>query len=203
MLGKITLMADIDSSEIYLLIKKNNNKTVYNESYHCRLVLDVMNTDGTMTAFCMKASICETTFYKWLNRYPVFSDCYQIGKMYSRHNWEEEGRYGKDDESFNMDYWRLVGSYRYGVGRTNRVRLAIDPDSDPYEQYKQLVRQAGREEFTASEIKQLMESINVGRGVFETFKLQEGMNELKEDIIRMKAHHEHNTGTTQETSEAG
>jgi hypothetical protein len=152
-----------------------------------------MNIKGTMTAFCIEALISDALFYKWCREYPVFNNCYQIGKMISKNNWEQEGESGKDDENFNLEYWRIVGACRYGVGRNNRIRLAIDPEANPYTQYQQLIQQAGGEEFTASEIKQLMESINVGRGVFETFKLQEQLDSMKDDVSRMKQNYEHNS----------
>jgi len=123
-----------------------------------------------------------------------------MGKIYSKSNWEDEGENGKDEEFFNFDHWRLTGAYRYGVGR-NRVRMAVSPESNPYEQYQQLIRQAGTEEFTAAEIKQLMESINVGRGAFETFKLQEEIDSMKEDVSRMKTNHAHNNGTAKKATE--
>ncbi len=186
-------MTQIDAKALYLQIKKG--KRTYNEEVHCPMILDVMNREGTMTAFCRQAGISDALFYKWVNKYPVFNECYQLGRMYSKDNWEREGEHGKDDENFNLEYWRITGACRYGVGRTNRIRMAVNPDSDPYEQYQQLIKQAGCEEFTASEIKQLMESINVGRGVFETFKLQQEVGEMREDIKRMGLNHANNSGS--------
>jgi hypothetical protein len=191
-------MTQIDTKAVYLQIKKG--KRTYQEIVHCPMILEVMNTEGTMTAFCKKAGISDALFYKWTMLYPVFDECYQLGKMYSKHNWEEEGRLGKDDENFNMDYWRITGACRYGVGRTNRIRMEVNADSNPYEQYQQLIKQAGREEFTASEIKQLMESINVGRSVFETFKLQESIDLMQDNIARMVVNHEHNTGSIEKVT---
>ncbi len=193
-------MAKIDTKKLYLQIKKEGLGT-YDEEVHCPMVLKVMNEEGTMTAFCSKAKISDALFYKWTNKYPVFSNCYQVGKMLSKSNWEEEGRNGKADEYFNIEYWRITGACRYGVGRANRVRMAVDSDANPYEQYKQLIKQAGCEEFTASEIKQLMESINVGRGAFETFKLQESIDNMKSDMERMRTNNAHNTGTVKVTTE--
>ena len=121
--------------------------------------------------------------------------------MYSKSNWEEEGRLGKDDENFNMDYWRITGACRYGAGKANRIRMVVDPEASPYEQYKQIIAQAGQEEFTASEVKQLMERVNVGRGVFETFKLQESIDKMQDDISRMAINNEHNTSAIEKVAE--
>ena len=184
-------MTQIDAKNLYLQIKKGNR--TYKETIHCPMILEVMNEQGTMTAFCKQAGISDALFYKWTMLYPIFDECYQLGKMYSKSNWEEEGRDGKDDENFNMEYWRITGACRYGVGRQNRIRMAVNAESNPYEQYQQLIKQAGREEFTASEIKQLMESINVGRGAFETFQLQQSIDAIQNDISRMALNNEHNS----------
>lgn len=177
-------MAKIDAKKLYLQIKERESS--YIEKVHCMLILNVMNTRGTMTAFCEIALISDALFYQWLRKYPVFDRCYQVGKMLSKANWEAEGEAGKDDENFNLEYWRITGACRYGIGRSNRVRLAIDPEANPYDQYQQLIKQANGEEFTASEIKQLMESVNIGRGVYETFKLQSRIDDMEQNVRRME-----------------
>lgn len=184
-------MSKIDAKKLYLQIKAGNS--IYEEEIHCPMVLHVMNTKGTMTAFCKEALISDSAFYRWIKKYPLFNDCYQLGRMFSKSNWEEEGESGKDDENFNLDYWRITGACRYGVGKA-RVRLAIDADSNPYEQYKQLVEQAACEEFSAAELKQLMESINVGLRAWEGFELQGQLNEMKSDLVRMDRNNVNYTG---------
>lgn len=196
-------MSKIDAEKLYLQIKEwkdFKNISQYKEEYHCTLILDVMNNEGTMAAFCKKANISSQKFYYWIKTHPLFKECYLIGKMYSRANWEQEGENGKDDENFNFVHWRNTGACRYGAGNVNRVRLELDPESNPYEQYQQLIRQAGDEEFTASEIKQLMESINVGRSTYETFKLQESIDKMQEDVSRMQINHVNHSSTIEKTT---
>src|SRR5690606_33425296 len=149
--------------KLYLQIKKGEGK--YHEETHCPMILDVMNNEGTMTAFCRKAMISDALFYKWVKKYKTFRECYYVGKVIAKANWEKEGEDGKDEEFFNFDHWRLKGAMRYGVGK-NRVRMGIDAKASPYKQYQQLVEMANSEEFNASEVKQLMESINVGIRAF-------------------------------------
>ncbi len=176
--------------ELYAQFKHGARK--YQEEIHCPMVLSVMNTEGTMTAFCRKAQISDALFYDWVKRNPLFAECYAYGKILSRSNWEAEGENGKDEEYFNFDYWRITGAQRYGIGK-NRVRMGINPDSSPYEQYKELIDVANSSEFNASEIKQLMESINVGIRAYENFKMQEEMNKIKEDLARMGAYNGNDT----------
>jgi hypothetical protein len=173
----------IDSKALYTTQKEGGQK--YSEAKHCKMVIDCMNDNGTMSAFCVKAGIGDSTFYKWMNKYDNFMSCYRIGCMIARENWEREGEDGKGDESFDIDLWKTQGAARYGVGKTNRVRVHIDADSTPYDQYKQLLTQASMGDFTASELKQLMESINIGIRAYETFQLQKEVDAMRQDLTKM------------------
>lgn len=175
-------MSKIDAKKIYLQIKQGEGK--YKEDLHCPMILEVMDNEGTMTAFCHKAQISDALFYKWIKRYKIFRECYYLGKIISKYNWEKEGEEGKDEEFFNFDLWRMKGAMRYGIGK-NRVRFGVDPSASPYVQYQQLVELANSEEFNASEIKQLMESINVGIRAFESFELQAQVSKIQEDVNQM------------------
>lgn len=183
-------MAQIDAKRLYLQFKRGDK--AYKEEVHCPMILDVMNTDGTAVAFCKKAEVSDTVFYQWLKKHKVFRDCYAYGKILSRYNWDKEGQDGKDEEYFNYDLWRLTGAMRYGVGK-NRVRMGVDPKANPYKQYQQLVEMANDEEFNASEIKQLMESINVGIRAFESFELQAEINEVKDTVKQLGLRDGNNT----------
>ena len=190
-------MSKIDAKKLYLQFKKGDR--AYKEEIHCPMILTVMNEEGTMTAFCKKAFISDRLFYKWTSANQLFRECYEYGKVLSKCNWEEEGENNKGEEFFNFDYWRLTGAQRYGIGK-NRVRMGIDPKSTPYEQYQQLVEMANAEEFNASEIKQLMESINVGIRAYESFELQDQLNKVKEDVTRMGVHHANNSNTIEKAT---
>lgn len=188
-------MSLIDSKALYLQFKKGER--AYTEETHCPMILDIMNTEGTMVAFCRKAFISDTLFYKWINKHKVFARCYAFGKILSRANWDKEGEDGKNEEYFNFDHWRLIGAQRYGIGK-NRVRFGVNPIDNPYKQYQQLVELAKQEEFSASEVKQLMESINVGIRAFESFQLQGELDKVKEDIMRMVTNNANNSVSVEE-----
>lgn len=190
-------MSKIDAKKLYLEFKRGER--AYKEEIHCPMILSVMNEEGTMTAFCKQAQISDRLFYKWTYSHSIFRECYEYGKVLSKCNWEDEGELGKKEEFFNFDYWRITGAQRYGIGK-NRIRMGIDSKSSPYEQYQQLVERANSEEFNASEIKQLMESINVGIRAYESFELQEQLNKVKEDVVRMEVHNANNFNTIEKTA---
>lgn len=175
--------------EIYQKLK---TRTIYDEEIHCPMVIECMSSSGTVSSFCKEAMISDTSFYRWVNAHPMFETCYRYASMVAREEWEDQGRSGKDDPEFNLEYWRIVGSSRYGLGKTNRVRVEVDEEASPYIQYQQLLKQASHGDFTASELKQLMESVNVGSRVFETFKLQQEVDTMKEDLNKMSQNHVNN-----------
>lgn len=184
----------------YIYKKLKLNATGYTEEIHCPMVLKCMDESGTVSAFCVEAMISDSTFYRWINKHVLFNDCYRIGCMIARENWENEGKEGRYEEDFNIEIWRIQGASRFGVGRTNRVRLQIDADASPFEQYKQLVSQATMGDFSAAEFKQLMETINIGCRAFESFELQKQVEEMKEDLEKMQSNYGNNIIPIKETA---
>ena len=168
----------------------------FEEEAHSKLIMEIMldPNRGTVAAFCREAVISSSTFYAWCKKSPIFNECYRAGQMIAQANWEEDGHNNQNELDFNFDYWKSVGAQRFGIGRTNRVRLDVDKNSNPYEQYQQLIEQATYGDFDSAQIKQLMESINVGRAAFEAFKLQGELDEIKESFKLMEVNRNaHNT----------
>lgn len=182
----------IDAVAYYKRLKLNPTK--YDEEVHAPMLIRVMADPelGTYAAFCKEAFISDDTFYKWINEHDFLLNCYGFGKMLARQNWEEEGRElrlhetlpGTQDRQF--EYWRMIGWSRFGVGKNSRIRLNLNPDDNALQHYKQLLKQAGNGEFTAGEIKQLMEGINVGLNTHQVFTMQKEIDDLKSDLKTMQ-----------------
>lgn len=182
--------------------------TEYDEEIHCRMILRIMSSSikGTMSAFCVEAMIGDGTFYNWLAQHELFRNCYALAKMVARENWEDEGRelqdltYEKGESGHRFEYWRMIGWSRFGVGKNSRIRLALKATDTPIQHYAQLIRQATEGDFTAGEIKQLMEAINVGLNAHNSFELQRQIDELKSDQDKMQRNlNVQNTFTNQGT----
>jgi len=180
----------VNSTALYKAQKAGGVK--YDEAKHCKMIIDCMNTGGTLSGFCVSAGIGDRAFYKWMHQHELFMDCYRLGCMIARENWEREGEAGKGDETFDLELWKTQGAARYGVGKTNRVRVHIDAESTPYDQYKQLLSQASMGDFTASELKQLMESINIGIRAYESFQLQKEVDTMRKDLLKMNQNNGNN-----------
>jgi hypothetical protein len=112
--------------------------------------------------------------------------------MFSRENWERMGREIKDEINLpgttnnKFEYWKMIGWSRFGIGKNSRIRLTLDPNAKPNEHYSQLLKQAASGDFTAGEIKQLMEAVNIGMSAHQAFELQKEIDQLKADLAVMK-----------------
>lgn len=160
----------------------------YKEEIHCPLIFKVMQESGRVTDFCKEALVSDTTFYNWCNRYPIFNECYRLGKMIAQRTWEEDGERGRFDPDFNIQVWKTEGMHYFNIGQTNKIRLNIDIEQNPLEQFKQIMKQAATGEFTSSEIKQVMESMNFGVRAYEVFEMQKQIDEMKDDLVKMEKH---------------
>lgn len=183
-------MNKLDPKKIYESMK--SNKSNYEEKKHCLMVLDIIGNGGTVAEFCTQALISDTTYYRWRRTHAMFDNCSRIANMYAQMLWEREGEENADNPDFNWRYWEGIGSSRFNHAKQARIRLNIDENADPYTQYKQLVQQAGEGDLTASEVKQLMESINIGIRSYESFKLQGEVDKMKDDLIKMSVENGNN-----------
>lgn len=184
---------NLDSNKILQHFKNKKHKR-YNEDYHCSMLLNVMldKNRGTFSAFCVEAMITEKTFYSWKNTHELFDDIYSFCKLYAREIWEQEGREIRDlclpigTVNNAFEYWKLIGWSRFGVSKNSRIKLNLNADDTPDKHYSQLMKQACEGDFTAPEIKQLMEAINVGLNTYQVFELQKQIDSLKSDLVTMQ-----------------
>lgn len=174
---------------------KKGRESTFDEDYHCKLLIKVMldKDKGRVSSFCVEAMIDDSCFYKWVNKYELFGRLYYYCKLVAREIWEQEGCRLRDEEypmgtiNYAMEHWKMVGWTRFGVGKTSRIKLALNPEDSPVKHYAQILRQAQEGDFTAAEIKQLMEAVNVGLNTHQVFELQKQIDELKSDLATMQA----------------
>lgn len=185
------MLKDEQAEELYKRLKFNKPK--FDEAKHCTMILKVMSDPkkSRLSAFCVDAGISDKSFYNWLKESELFLECYALGKMMARERWEKEGEELRDEvlppgsSSNKFQYWRMIGWSRFGVGKNSRIRLDLDPNATPYEHYNQIMKQASNGDFTAGEIKQLLEAVNVGLNAHQVFMLQQEIDRLKADLATM------------------
>ena len=111
---------------------------------------------GSLSSFCVEACIGERKFWKWVHASELMQECYAMGKMIARENWEEEGREIQEiimmpgTSSYRYDVWKMRGWSQFGIGKVNKIRLKLEPNASPNEHYHQLIKQASEGDFTAS-----------------------------------------------------
>ena len=188
--NKRIIMNNMNAKQLLDTIKKRNQR--YNDDEHCLMILEILPTQWRVSAFCAEALITETTFWNWVNKHPLFKICYGIGQILAQEAWEKEEIDNIDNPDWDRRKWLQKGS-RYFAKDKAKLQLEIDSNATPWEQYQQILKQAEKGDFTASEIKQLMESVNVGTRVYEAFKLQQEVDNMKAELNEMSQRHGNNT----------
>lgn len=175
----------------FIFNKLKNSPTKYDEEIHCKKILSIMIDKGRYSAFCTEVLICEKTFYNWINENELFAMCYALGKMFAREKWEKDGEDLRDQIlpigtiSYGYEHWKMMGWSRFGISKNSRIKLNLKSEDTPDKHYSQLLKQASEGDFTAGEIKQLMEAVNVGLNTHQVFQLQKEIDELKSDLETM------------------
>lgn len=189
-----------DPESIYRKLKAG--KTKYNEEIHCPLLLKLMMKKMRLSAFCSEVLISDETFYNWCREHELLRDVYAMSKIFAREAWEKRGEVLKKKTnmpgviSHEFEHWRMIGWSRFGVGSNPRIRLKLTPEANPATHYAELLKQAAEGEFTAGQIKQLMEAVNVGLNTHQVFQLQKEIDQLKSDLAMMQENSDaHNSGT--------
>lgn len=179
-------MAKMTLNELYEYL--NKGKSRYREKEHCMMLLDILPKKWRISAFCSEANIGEDTFYKWLRVNKLFKECYMVALCLAQEAWEKEEIDNKGNEEWDRKSWLQKGS-RYFAKDKSKFNLEVDSQANPWEQYQQILKQAENGAFNASEIKQLMEAVNVGTRVYETFKLQNEVDKMKDELSEMGQRH--------------
>jgi hypothetical protein len=132
--------------------------------------------------------ITDDTFYNWVKKHELFRYLYVFSKILARELWESEGMKLRDEDfpmgtvNYKFEHWKMIGWSRFGVSKNSRIKLNLDPNGTPLDHYKQVLIQASEGDFTAAEIKQLMEAVNVGLNTHQVFELQKQIDDLKSDL---------------------
>lgn len=173
-----------EAQQIYRKLFKGLHE-VYEEEIHCPLILEHMANEGRISSFCKATNVPLSTFYGWRKKHTLFRQCYEIGLVYAREKFEKEVQENMDNPDFNHKSHMDSGLRNIQGLERARLRVDVNPMGTPWEQYQDILQQCSDGDFRAEEIKQLMESVNVGVRVYESFKLQKEVDKMKEDLSTM------------------
>ena len=186
----------VDSKAIYKRVKAQ--EIIFIEEKHCPMIIDCMVLNYCRkSSFLVKAQIGETQFGRWLSRHSIFNECFEIGCAISEDAWEKEYPIKQDFDDIEeykheIKEWNRNGRAIIARRESTKLYLDIDADATPWQQYQQILEQSRTGAFNASEMKQVMESLNAGTRVFEVFKLQQEVDKMKVDLIAMGARNGNN-----------
>ena len=166
------------------LFDKIKSNVKYDEKKHCRMILSCFSSGGTLPDFLIQAGISRQKFMSWITNKKNFRECYLVAKEMALSKWLQIGSSSLYDKDFKQKVWEIAG--RVNFGPPEKIQIAINPESTPYEQYQQILAQASCGELTSGEVKQLMESVNIGIRAYETCLLQAEIDELKEGLRKME-----------------
>lgn len=169
------------AESIYNNIKKHKKLDVKKHSIE---IIEIFSKQGTLADFLVKAGISRQKFVAWQAESEVFREASLVAKEIARKEWLKIGIENADNREFNTKVWETYG--RHNFGGNDKISLQLKPGATPLEHYQQIMEQATGGDFTSSEIKQLMESINIGIRSFEICQLQDEINGLKEGLAKME-----------------
>ena len=166
------------------MFKKINKDPELNEKSHSVEIIRTFAAGGTLADFLVHAGISRQKFVAWKNKSKIFRDASLIAKEVGRSAWLKIGLDNVNDKEFNTKVWDTFG--RQNFGGTDKITLSLDSEGTPYQHYQQVVDQAACGDFSSSEIKQLMESVNIGIKAHETCMLQAEIDGLKDGLAKME-----------------
>jgi hypothetical protein len=170
-----------------------------NEKAHSIEIIRTFASGGTLADFLISTGISRQKFVAWKAKSPTFNEAAMVAKEVGRSNWMKIGLENVDNREFNSKVWETFG--RQNFGGTDKLTLTLQPESTPMQHYQQLIAQAACGDLSSSEIKQLMESINIGIKAHETCELQAEIDELKEGLIKMEERENEYQGTDYSSTE--
>jgi hypothetical protein len=103
----------------------------YNPALHIRMLSEVIISGNAVVAFCGRARIGRSTFYRWLDKYPEFAYAYELSLPVGENTLlnepvtepvnEPTGSVQKKPMDYR--YWRLrmLNQYQYGIPKMHNM----------------------------------------------------------------------------------
>ena len=180
----MTKQTQLTSKHWLEFCKKIFQGVSYDENVHCPLILEIFDDGGGMSEFYVKVGVSAQRVGHWMRDHPEFFEIVQLAKEIGKQHWLREGETNIENKDFNRPLWAVIGKRKFGA--TEKLALHMHHTSSPMEQYRQIISQASSGDFTAPELKQIMEAINIGLRAHEVCELQSEIDELKEGLKKME-----------------
>lgn len=162
---------------------------IYVPEIHCPAIIDMYANNEGESDFCLKYGISRQRFVSWQMLCPIFREAVALAKEVGYVSWMRmytEWEPDPDVEKDKFDFRRWAELYKKNFGTRAKVSIYVDPNTTPIQQYEAIMHQASTGHFTSGEIKQIMESINIGLRAHEVCNIQKEVDELKEGLKKME-----------------
>jgi len=163
--------------------------SAYRQEYHCEAAINILSDryKGTIADICKEFVITENQFNEWRRDYPLFNQAIEYGMVVAKVNWQNEPKIFQNEktelERFDLNMWKYTGKYRFGISEQPKIKVFLDKNLNPVEQYGQLLDGAAMGYYSASEFKQITEAVNIGIRAHEVFNMQGELDELRQTLI--------------------
>jgi hypothetical protein len=92
---------------------KLGRPTDYNDSLPLKL-FQAMTEGKSVTRFCADIDIARKTFYQWIDKYPDFSNAFEVAKEKCEAHWEEWLVNNFSNKDINSTLVKLFFANRFG-----------------------------------------------------------------------------------------
>ena len=150
----------------------------------CLKIIHIFNDEGNMSDFCLSIGASRQRVTKWQMEHPEFSEAVELAKDIAMVKWIRDGQDNLDNKDFNVRLWEALGKRQFG--NSDKIAIRMTKDKSPIQHYHEIMHQASLGSFTSSELKQIMECINIGLRAEEICTMQEEIDGLKEGLAKME-----------------
>jgi hypothetical protein len=146
--------------------------------------MEIFKSGGNMCDFCLEVGASIQRVTRWQMDNEDFSEAVQLAKDIALSHWLKTGYKNLDNREFNVRLWEALGKRQFG--NSEKISFRTTKGASPIEHYQEVMQQASLGNFTSSELKQLMESVNIGLRAEEVCTMQKQIDELKEGLVKME-----------------
>jgi len=93
---------------------------------HGKLALALMAEGASKVEVAVALGISRDTFYRWIDKYPDFSDTIKDGEWLSQAWWEKQGRTNIANKQFNTALWYINMKNRFNWSDTVKITEQSD-----------------------------------------------------------------------------
>lgn len=154
----------------------------YDPKYN-REIIDVFSEGHGLARFLGDRGILRSTFYNWIDKYPIFKQSYAIAMLKGETFWYEKLEENLGNPDFKMDGFRFIMGNRFGVTHKQKMRPHDWLNSkDLVKSFDRLLKTYKEEGLTADALKEGIDVLLSIATLKEKSELIQRIDQLEEKI---------------------